>query len=110
MTSPPYADMRDYTKISPDEYVGWFLPIGKKIHRVLKNNGVFVLNIRNHIVNKSRHPYVYELIYKLCDDFDLIEDMIWDKVKVFLGDAIVGVTTSATLISSLLLSNRVKYI
>jgi len=52
------------------------------IHKVLKENGVFVLNIRNQIVNKARHPYVYELIYKLCDKFDLIEDMVWDKVKV----------------------------
>jgi len=82
VTSPPYADLRDYIKIPPDEYVEWFLPIGDKIHRVLKKNGVFVLNIRNHIVKKARHPYVYELIYKLCDKFDLIEDMMWDKVKV----------------------------
>jgi len=82
LTSPPYADMRDYVKISPDEYVEWFLPIGDKIHRVLKKNGVFVLNIRNHIVKKARLPYVYELVYKLCDKFDLIEDMVWDKVKV----------------------------
>jgi site-specific DNA-methyltransferase (adenine-specific) len=82
LTSPPYADLRDYTKISPDEYVDWFLPISDGIYRVLKENGVFVLNIRNHIVNKARHPYVYELVYKLCDQFNLIEDMIWDKVKV----------------------------
>lgn len=82
VTSPPYADLRDYTKIPPDEYVDWFLPKAEGIYRVLKTNGVFVLNIRNHIVKKARHPYVYELIYKLCDKFDLIEDMVWDKVKV----------------------------
>jgi len=82
VTSPPYADLRDYVKIPPDEYVEWFMPKAELIHKVLKKNGVFVLNIRNQIVNKARHPYVYELIYKLCDQFDLIEDMVWDKVKV----------------------------
>jgi DNA modification methylase len=82
VTSPPYADMRDYVKISPEEYVGWFMPKAELLHKVLKENGVFVLNIRNHIVNKARHPYVYELVFKLCQKFDLIEDMIWDKVKV----------------------------
>ncbi len=82
LTSPPYADLRDYIKIPPDEYVDWFLPKADLIHKVLKPNGVFVLNIRNSIVKKARHPYVYELVYKLCQKFDLIEDMIWDKVKV----------------------------
>jgi len=82
LTSPPYADMRDYVKIPPDEYVDWFMPKAMLIHNVLKENGVFVLNIRNHIVNKARHPYVYELVARLCKKFDLIEDNIWDKVKV----------------------------
>ena len=43
LTSPPYADMRDYIKIPADEYVDWFLPIAKNIYKVLKPNGVFVL-------------------------------------------------------------------
>jgi len=82
LTSPPYADLRDYVKIPPEEYVSWFMPKADLIHKVLKKNGVFVLNIRNNIVNKSRHPYVYDLVSKLCRRFDLIEDIIWDKVKV----------------------------
>ena len=49
LTSPPYADKRDYaienTSSSPAEYLDWFKPMAKEIHRVLKNNGSFVLNI-----------------------------------------------------------------
>ena len=83
-TSPPYADLRDYTKISPDNYVGWFMPYAHLIYRVLRENGVFALNIRNHVVDKARHTYVYELVHLLHKQagFHLIEDMIWDKVKV----------------------------
>ena len=47
LTSPPYADKRDYGlldgMISPDDYVDWFMPKGKQIYRVLKENGSFVL-------------------------------------------------------------------
>jgi DNA modification methylase len=82
VTSPPYADMRDYAEIDPDKYIEWFLPISNEIYRVLKDNGVFVLNIRNHIVRGERHPYVYGLVYELCKQFSLIEDYIWNKVKV----------------------------
>jgi DNA modification methylase len=82
LTSPPYADMRDYVKIPPDEYVDWFMPKAELIHKVLKDNGVFVLNIRGGVVERARHPYVYELVSQICKKFSLIEDMIWDKVKV----------------------------
>jgi site-specific DNA-methyltransferase (cytosine-N4-specific) len=84
LTSPPYADMRDYVKIPADKYVDWFLPTAARIYSVLKTNGVFVLNIRNNVVKGKRHTYVYKLVDKLVEEvgFDLIEDMIWDKVKV----------------------------
>lgn len=84
VTSPPYADMRDYTKIPPDDYVNWFLPFVRLFHVVLKENGVFVLNIRNHIVDRARHTYVYDLVHQIYKQigFELIEDMVWDKVKV----------------------------
>ena len=49
LTSPPYADKRDYGllegTISPDDYVSWFMPKGRQIYRVLKQNGSFILNI-----------------------------------------------------------------
>jgi len=84
LTSPPYADMRDYVKIPANEYVDWFLPIARGIKKVLRDNGVFVLNIRNNVSEGRRHTYVYELIHKLTSEvgFDLIDDLIWDKGKM----------------------------
>lgn len=84
LTSPPYADMRDYVKIPADKYVEWFLPIAQSIYEVLKPNGVFVLNIRNNVVKGKRHTYVYKLVDKIVEEvgFDLIDDIIWDKGKM----------------------------
>jgi len=89
LTSPPYADMRTYVKIPANEYVDWFLPIARQIKKALRENGVFVLNIRNNISEGRRHTYVYELVHKLTLDedrggvgFDLIDDLIWDKGKM----------------------------
>lgn len=83
LTSPPYADMRDYVKIPADEYVEWFMPIAHLIRRVLKENGVFVLNIRNNVTQGRRHTYVYELVHKIQQaGLDLIDDIIWDKGKM----------------------------
>lgn len=84
LTSPPYADMRDYVKIPAEEYVDWFIPIAQLIKRVLKPNGVFVLNIRNNVVAGKRHTYVYELVHRINKEagLDLIDDIIWDKGKM----------------------------
>jgi len=84
VTSPPYADMRDYVKIPADEYVDWFMPVAKGLHKILKPNGVFVLNIRNNVVKGKRHTYVYKLVDRIVEEagFDLIDDIIWDKGKM----------------------------
>lgn len=83
LTSPPYADMRDYVKIPAAEYVAWFLPIAEGIFRSLKKNGVFVFNIRNNVINKRRTHYTYKLVNDLVEEigFDLIDDQVWDKGK-----------------------------
>ena len=40
LTSPPYADKRDYGDVDgtipPDEYVDWFIPKAREMHRILK--------------------------------------------------------------------------
>ena len=83
LTSPPYADMRNYVKIPADEYVDWFLPIAEGIFHSLKSNGVFVLNIRNNVVDKRRTHYTYKLVNDLVEEigFDFIDDQVWDKGK-----------------------------
>src|SRR5688572_13842937 len=74
-TSPPYADQRKdtYGGISHNAYVSWFLPIGWELRRVLKDEGTFVLNIKEKVVDGERSTYVMELIMAmrkqgwLCD-------------------------------------------
>ena len=42
ITSPPYADLKtyiDFKGILADDYVNWFIPYCKEIHRVLKPTG-----------------------------------------------------------------------
>ncbi len=83
LTSPPYADQRDYgsddSLISPDQYVQWFAPKAQEIHRVLKDNGSFVLNISDKVVNGYQHLFVFELVLYLCKKigFHLVRDYIW---------------------------------
>jgi DNA modification methylase len=84
VTSPPYAEMRDYVKIPADKYADWFLPIANGLYRGLRDNGVFVLNIRNNVIEGRRHTYTYELVHRIVNEvgFDLIDDIIWDKGKM----------------------------
>ena len=82
VTSPPYADSRKntYGGIHPDHYVEWFLPISEQLFRVLKNDGSFILNIKEKVVNGERHTYVLELILALKKQGWLwTEEYIWHK-------------------------------
>ncbi len=82
-TSPPYANQRNYgteeSSISPDDYIKWFAPKARQIKRVLKDNGSFVLNISDKIVDGFQHLYVFELVVFLCKKigFHLVRDYIW---------------------------------
>ena len=82
VTSPPYADSRKstYGGIHPDHYVEWFLPISEQLFRVLKNDGSFILNIKEKAVNGERHTYVLELILALKKQgWFWTEEYIWHK-------------------------------
>ena len=88
VTSPPYADSRKntYGGIHPDEYVNWFLPIGDELKRVLKEDGTFILNIKEKVVNGERHTYVLELIIALKKQGWLwTEEYMWHKRNCFPG-------------------------
>lgn len=87
-TSPPYADSRKktYGGIHPDKYVEWMLPKTKLFYDVLDNNGTFVLNIKEKVVNGERHTYVLELIMALRKQGWLwTEEFIWNKKNSFPG-------------------------
>lgn len=83
LTSPPYADQRNYgtesSSISPDDYIKWFAPKARQIFRVLKDNGSFVLNINDKVVDGYQHLYVFELVIYLSKKvgFHLVRDYIW---------------------------------
>ena len=88
VTSPPYADSRKktYGGISPDEYVDWFLPISEQLFRVLKQDGSFVLNIKEKVVAGQRHTYVIELILAMKKQGWLwTEEYCWHKKNCYPG-------------------------
>jgi len=80
-TSPPYADLRGYSRIHPDDYVAWLLPFTREIKRLLKPDGSFILNIGDRISAGWRHPYVFDLVISIVRDvgLGLVERMIWHK-------------------------------
>ncbi len=87
-TSPPYADLRDYARIRPDDYVGWFMPIACEVKRLLKPTGSFVLNINDRCVKRSRHLYVHKLVIAIVEivGLPLIESYVWAKPNPMPGN------------------------
>jgi len=88
ITSPPYADNRSgvYKGIPISQYVEWFLPISKELFRVLKNDGSFVLNIKERTVDGQRGTYVIELILQMKSQGWLwTEEYIWHKKNCYPG-------------------------
>jgi site-specific DNA-methyltransferase (adenine-specific) len=82
VTSPPYADSRKdtYGGVHPNDYVEWFLPVGVELKRVLKDEGSFVLNIKEKVTGGERHTYVLELILALKRQGWLwTEEYVWHK-------------------------------
>ena len=87
MTSPPYADKRkrSYGGIHQDKYVDWFLPISKELYRVLKEDGSFILNIKEG-ANGEKQIYVLKLILALREQGWLwVEEYIWRKTTSMPG-------------------------
>ncbi|UTY23669.1 DNA-methyltransferase [Treponema denticola] len=88
VTSPPYADQRKntYGGIKPEKYVSWFLPIAAELFRVLKNDGTFILNIKEKVQNGERNTYVLELILEMKKQGWLwTEEFIWHKKNCYPG-------------------------
>ncbi|MHB8390302.1 MAG: DNA-methyltransferase [Acidobacteriaceae bacterium] len=82
VTSPPYSDQRKstYGGVHPDLYVKWFMPIASELYRVLKDDGSFILNIKERVVAGERHTYVIELVLAMKKMGWLrTEDYIWYK-------------------------------
>ncbi len=88
VTSPPYADQRrsTYGGIHPDDYVDWFMPRADAIQRVLRDDGTFILNIKEKVVRGERHTYVLELIQAMrAAGWLWTEEFMWHKKNCYPG-------------------------
>ena len=83
MTSPPFALQRkkDYGNKEQDEYVGWLCEFAQKVHRKLRPDGSFVLDLGGAYQKgvPARSLYNFRVPIRLCDEigFFLAEDFYW---------------------------------
>lgn len=88
MTSPPYADARKnhYDSIHPDQFVEFFLSFHEEFWRVLADDGSFILNIKDKVIDGQRHRYVWKTIMELNErGWISIDDYIWNKPNAMPG-------------------------
>lgn len=83
VTSPPYAlhFKKEYGNEDQRRYVEWFLPFGREFHRLLKEDGSFVLDIGGAWTpgRPTRSLYHFELLVALCKEagFHLAQEFYW---------------------------------
>ena len=81
MTSPPFALRRQkaYGNVAANEYVEWFWPFAEQIHRVLRPDGSFVLDLGGawNRGSGTRSLYQYQLVLRLCEAFHLAQEFYW---------------------------------
>ena len=88
VTSPPYADARKnhYDSIHPDRYMDFILTFHAQFWRILKEEGSFILNIKDKVVDGVRHRYVWDTIQALSKHgWNCIDDYIWLKTNAMPG-------------------------
>jgi len=88
VTSPPYADARKnhYDSIHPDLFCEWFRQFHEPFWNALKDEGSFVLNIKDKVVDGIRHRYVWDTIQMLSKlGWYCIDDYIWHKTNPMPG-------------------------
>lgn len=82
VTSPPFADQRKHTYggVHVDEYVEWFKPFAAEMLRILADDGSFILNIKERVVDGERSTYVYELVMMMKSlGWRWTEEYMWHK-------------------------------
>lgn len=89
ITSPPYANQRknNYESIHEKDYVQWFLEYTKEMQRVLKKDGSFVLNIKEHTVDGQKSLYVMKLVLSMVEEqgWRFVDEYIWHKTTAVPG-------------------------
>jgi DNA modification methylase len=82
-TSPPYAlhFKKEYGNVSKEDYVLWFLGFAQEIHRILADDGSFVLNIGGswNKGSPTRSLYHFKLLIALVEEigFHLAQECYW---------------------------------
>ena len=90
VTSPPYGLLKkkEYGNEDQNDYVKWFRPFAKELHRVLKASGSLVINIGGawQKGQPTRSLYPYRLMLDLCEPdrrrksapvFHLAQEFYW---------------------------------
>lgn len=83
ITSPPFALLRqkEYGNRNGEEYVNWIANFAKKVYRVLKNDGSFVIDLGGAYQKGKpvRSLYNYKVLIKFVDElgFKLAEEFFW---------------------------------
>lgn len=83
ITSPPFALQRQkaYGNKEQDEYVDWLLDFARLVHRKLRPDGSFVLDLGGAYQRgvPVRSLYNFRVLLRMCDElgFHLAEDFYW---------------------------------
>lgn len=84
VTSPPFALRRkkEYGNKDPEEYIKWFMDFAERVHRVLTEDGSFVIDIGGSWERGTpvRSIYHFELLTELAGTdgpFNLAQDFYW---------------------------------
>ena len=83
MTSPPFALQRQkaYGNKDQAEYIDWLAQFAKQVHRILRPDGSFVLDLGGAYEKgvPSRSLYNFRVLIRFCDElgFYLAEDFYW---------------------------------
>lgn len=88
VTSPPYADARKkhYNSISTDRYPEFMLSFHEQFWRVLADDGSFVLNIKDKVIDGVRDRYVWKTVLALSEaGWRCVDDYIWVKPNAMPG-------------------------
>ncbi len=80
-TSPPFALRRQkaYGNVAAADYIEWFWPIAEEIHRILRPDGSFVMELGGawNPGSGTRSLFTYELLVRLGKLFHLAQDFYW---------------------------------
>lgn len=84
-TSPPFALRRPkaYGNVPASAYIDWLLPIAAEVHRLLRPDGSFVMELGGawNPGSGTRSLMPYALLLRLCERFHLCQDFYWHNTR-----------------------------